>query len=173
MRSPSTIFRGAALVGALTLTPAPAALAAASDGERTPLRLSTTAAHHASSGSSSIVRTLIALVIVCGVIYAVARVLKAVKGREHRASGEGLAQLAMLPLGTNKSLALVRSGQDIVLVGVSESGVTPIKTYTEAEAIESGVWSGPTLPPADAGSGDQAEPTFGWLENLRKLTVRS
>jgi flagellar protein FliO/FliZ len=169
MRSSSTIFRGAALVGALTLTHASSALAAGKAGESTPLHLSTTTASHASSGGSSIVRTLIALAIVCGVIYAIARVLKAVKGREQRASGDGLAQLATLPLGTNKSLSLVRSGQDFVLVGVSDSGVTPIKTYTEAEAIESGIWT----PPADGdGEGDQAEPTFGWLETLRKLTVR-
>jgi flagellar protein FliO/FliZ len=169
MRLQSSIFRGAALVGALTLTPASAALAATGSGENTPLHLSTKAVHHASSGSSSIVRTIIALAIVCGVIYAVARVLKAVKGREQRASGDGLAQLATLPLGANKSLTLVRSGADIVLVGVSESGVTPIKTYTEAEAIESGIWT----PPATERDRDQAEPAFGWLENLRKLTVRT
>jgi flagellar protein FliO/FliZ len=169
MRFDSSIFRGAAMLGALTLTPASAALAATGGGENTRLNLSTTAVHHASSsGSSSIVRTIVALAIVCGVIYAVARVLKAVKGREQRASGDGLAQLATLPLGANKSLTLVRSGADIVLVGVSESGVTPIKTYTEAEAIESGIWT----PPAAADERDQAEPAFGWLENLRKLTVR-
>ena len=143
MRFASTLSRGAALVGALTLAPASAALAADGRGEHTPLHLSSKAVQHASSGGSSILRTIIALVIVCGVIYAVARVLKAVKGRDHRASGEGLSQLATLPLGTNKSLALIRSGQDIVLVGVSESGVTPIKTYTEAEAIQNGIWTPP------------------------------
>ena len=171
MRFASTLSRGAALVGALTLLHAPIALAATGNGESTPLHLSSTGAQHAaasSGGSSSIVRTIVALVIVCGLIYAVARVLKAVKGREQRASGDGLAQLATLPLGTNKSLTLIRSGQDIVLVGVSDSGVTPIKTYTEAEAIESGIWS----PPADDGERDQAEPAFRWLDNLRKLTVR-
>jgi flagellar biogenesis protein FliO len=170
MRFESTILRGAAMVGALTLTHVPDALAATGSGEHTPLHLSsTTAAHHASSGGSSIVRTLVALAIVCGVIYAVARVLKAVKGREQRASGEGLTQLATLPLGANKSLALVRSGADIVLVGVSDASVTPIKTYTEAEAIENGIWT----PPAAADERDQAESAFGWIENLRKLTVRS
>jgi flagellar protein FliO/FliZ len=169
MRFESSIFRGAAIVGALTLTPASAALAATGRGENTPLDLSTKAVNHASSGSSSIVRTIVALAIVCGVIYAVARVLKAVKGREQRASGDGLTQLATLPLGANRSLALVRSGADIVLVGVAESGVTPIKTYTEAEAIESGIWT----PPAADADRDQAESAFGWLENLRKLTVRS
>jgi flagellar protein FliO/FliZ len=156
------------MVSALTLAPASAALAA-SDGEGTRLHLSPTAVHHASSGGgSSIIRTLVALAIVCGVIYAVARILKAVKGRELRASGDGLAQLATLPLGTNKSLALIRSGQDIVLVGVSDSGVTPIKTYTEAEAIESGIWT----PPAEDSDPEQAESAFGWLDTLRKLTVR-
>jgi flagellar protein FliO/FliZ len=171
MRFASTYFRGAAVVGALTLLHSSVALAATGNGESTPLHLSTTGGTHAASsgGGSSIVRTIVALAIVCGVIYAVARVLKAVKGREQRASGDGLAQLATLPLGTNKSLALIRSGQDVVLVGVSESGVTPIKTYTESEAIESGLWS----PPAEDDDPDQAEPAFGWLETLRKLTVRA
>jgi flagellar protein FliO/FliZ len=174
MRSSSTFFRGVALVGALTLTPASAAFAATDHGEHTALHLSSTTAQQASSsGSSGILRTIVALVIVCGVIYAIARVLKAVKGREQRASGDGLAQLATLPLGTGKSLTLVRSGQDIVLVGISESGMTPIKTYTEAEAIDAGIWSPPTLPPAQDGDVDQAEPAFGWLDNLRKLTVRT
>lgn len=172
MRSLSTLTRGAALVGALTLTPASAALAATGQGESTPLHLSTTQVHHASSsGSSGILRTIIALVIVIAVIYALARILKAVKGRQPRASGDGLSQLATLPLGTNKSLALVRSGSDIVLVGVSEQGVTPIKTYTEAEAVANGI-----VAPADTAPGysgdDDTSPLRSALDGLRRMTVR-
>jgi flagellar protein FliO/FliZ len=173
MRFASTFSRGAALVGALTLAPARAALAASAQptGEHTPLHLSPTAVQHASSGGgSSILRTIIALVIVCGVIYAIARILKAVKGREHRAKGDGLSQLATLPLGPNKSVALVRSGSDIVLVGVADNGVTPIKTYTEQEAIANGL-----LPPErDALDPARREHSFeGFVESLRRMTARA
>jgi flagellar protein FliO/FliZ len=172
MRSLLNLTRGAAVAGALTLTHVPAALAAG--GERTPLNLSTTTAHHASSGSGSgILRTIIALVVVIAVIYGVAMVLRKVKGGGGlRASGDGLSHLATLPLGPGKSVALVRSGRDIVLVGIGENGITPIKTYTQEEAIANGI---------DVGADDEFAPGFvddsgrggGFIEQLRKLTVRS
>ena len=61
--------------------------------------------------------------------------LKQVKAsREERASGQGLAPLATLPLGPNRSLHLVRAGGEVVLLGAGEGGVTPIRTYGEHEA---------------------------------------
>jgi flagellar protein FliO/FliZ len=170
MRFSLTLSRGVALLGALVLAPAPAALAATADSEHARLHLDpTTVGHAGGSGGSSILRTIVALVIVIAVIYAVARILRAVKGRDQRASGDGLRHLATLPLGTNKSLALVRSGSDIVLVGVSESGVTPIKTYTEAEAVANGL----TAVDEPTRAADDADPANGWLESLRRMTVRS
>jgi flagellar protein FliO/FliZ len=190
MRFASTFTRGAALVAALVLPSAltgviPAAAraagasahgaaahgAGAGTGENTPLSLAPSTVHHvSSSGGSGILRTIIALVIVIAVIYAVARILKAVKGRDQRAKGDGLAHLATLPLGPNKSVALVRSGADIVLVGIAESGVTPIKTYTEQEAIESGL-----LTPEGEGELDgRRDVSFeGFLSTLRRMTVRA
>jgi flagellar protein FliO/FliZ len=167
------LTRGAALGGALTLLCAETAHAAAGvTGESTPLHLSSSGAAHAvsSSGGSSLLRTIVALVVVIGIIYAVARVLRAVKGRDAvRASGNGLEQIATLPLGPGRSVALLRSGRDVVLVGVGEHGVTPIKTYTEAEAIAAGI-DLPEEPPADF---DQAERPFGRVvDGLRRLTVR-
>jgi flagellar protein FliO/FliZ len=172
MRSHSTLARGAAMVGALTLLPARTALAAG--GESTPLHLgqASTAAHTSGGGGSGILRTLIALIIVVAVIYVVARILRAVKGREPRATGEGLRHLSTLPLGSGRSLALVRSGRDIVLVGIGEHGVTPIKTYSEAEAIANGI----ELPPESAVAGSisaEERPFAGLVDQLRRLTVRS
>ena len=46
----------------------------------------------------------------------------------------GLETVATLPLGPNRSLHLVRAGDELVLVGVAEHGVTPIRTYSEDEA---------------------------------------
>jgi flagellar protein FliO/FliZ len=175
MRFSSTLTRGVALLGALVLTPASAALADSSAGhaagtsEHTRIHLGSSAVHHASSSSSGILRTIIALVIVIAIIYVVARILKAVKGDRTRATGDGLEQLATLPLAQGRSLALVRSGADIVLVGVSESGVTPIRTYTEQEAIAGGL-----IPePGPIAEPDPAESSFAWLDSLRRMTVRS
>jgi flagellar protein FliO/FliZ len=175
MRSASTILRGAIATGALALGfPAAAFAAASGTGEGTPLRLSTNAAHHSSSvGSGSILRTIVALVIVVGLIYGIARVLKKVKGGGQRASGEGLEHVATLPLAQGRSVALVRSGSDVVLVGISESGVTPIKVYSEAEALMTGIAlpaddpAGPLL--LEAG---ERRPARNVMDVLRQMTVR-
>jgi flagellar protein FliO/FliZ len=114
-------------------------------GEDTPLNLPVQTSHSASTpGASggSLVRTFVGLAIVLAVIYGVYWVLKQVKAsREDRASGSGLASVATLPLGPNRSVHLVRSGRDYVLVGASEQGVTPIRNYTEEEALSAGLIS--------------------------------
>jgi flagellar protein FliO/FliZ len=174
MRSVFTIFRGAVLTGAVALG-FPAAALAAGSGESTPLHLTSTTAQHSSSvGGGSILRTILALVIVIGLIYGIARVLKKVKGGggAGRASGDGLQHLATLPLAQNRSVALVRSGSDVVLVGISESGVTPIKVYTEAEALMNGI----ALPDEEIDGTAPAQITRttgqGVLDVLRRMTVR-
>jgi flagellar protein FliO/FliZ len=177
MRSAFTILRGAVVTGAVALgLPAAAFAAASGTGESTPLNLTSTAAHHTSSsvGGGSILRTILALVIVIGLIYGIARVLKAVKGGGgQRASGDGLEHLATLPLAQGRSVALVRSGSDVVLVGISESGVTPIKVYTEAEALMNGI----ALPPADSAApalieAGEGRPGQNFIDILRRMTVR-
>ena len=159
------------MVGALTLIPASAALASGDTGEQTPLNLSAseTATHHVSSGGSGILRTIIALVVVIAIIYAVSRILKAIKGRDAvRASGSGLEQIATLPIAQGKSVSLLRSGRDIILLGVGEHGVTPIKTYTEDEAIAAGIDL-----PEDDDTYDLAEkPLDRVINGLRRMTVR-
>jgi flagellar protein FliO/FliZ len=131
-----------AVVAACTslLLTSQAALAAAT-GEKTPLNFKDVPgpATHA-SGSGSIVRTIVGLAVVIGVIYGLYWVLKQVKSsREEKASGQGLASLATLPLGPSRSLQLVRAGRELVLVGVSEHGVTPVRTYSEEEADAAGL----------------------------------
>jgi flagellar protein FliO/FliZ len=152
MRLPAAITT--AVLGCLLL--APAALAA--DGEATPLNLppQTKVNTQQVAGSSSgggLVRTIVGLAIVIGVIYGLYWVLKQVKAsREERASGQGLGTLATLPLGPNRSLHLVRAGGEVVLLGVGEGGVTPIRTYGENEARALGLIGGDDDPPAAAGS---------------------
>jgi flagellar protein FliO/FliZ len=154
-----------AFVFAFLAAPVPA-FAAADKGEKTPLNLGedpTTEAAASGGGGGSIFRTLVGLAIVIGVIYAVAWVLRQMKqAKEGKASGLGLQTVATLPVGNGRTLHLVRTGRDLVLLGVGEHGVTPIRTYTEEEALERGLLAEPE---------DDEEPPAGFLEQLRQRTV--
>ena len=178
MRIPPFIHGAAtAALGLVLLAPA-GALAATGSGEDTPLRLpadSGVKAHTAGSGSGSLVRTFVGLAIVLGVIYGIAWVLKQVKKRskEDRGQGTTLETTAVVALGPNRSLHLVRAGRELVLVGVAEHGVTPIRTYSEDEALELGLISeeesGPDGAPQATASRAGA---VRWLDRLKDRTVR-
>ncbi len=160
---------GAAVLGCLLTAPA----AFAADGESTPLNLPADKAGKVAqaSGASggSLVRTIVGLAVVLGVIYGLHWVLKQVKAsKETSASGPGLEPLATLPLGANRSLHLVRAGEEIVLLGAGESGVTPIRTYTEEEARLAGLLEDDAL---DGGGGTLAPRKTSFLEALRAKTV--
>ena len=179
-----TLTRGAALAGALTISHASAALAAAG-GESTPLNLGGSGtAHAATGGGSTIVRTIVGLLIVIAVIYGVAWVLRKAKGAKRRPSGHGLHQVASLPLSSGGSVALVRAGRELVLLGVCQHSVTPIRTYTESEALTLGLEERDEEPAAEsssprrlAGVLDSLSPSprkpAGVLDVLRRATVRS
>ena len=166
--SPALKSAGTAVLGLFLL--APAALAA--DGERTPLNLSDDSAVPAQAAGSTgggLVRTIVGLAIVIGVIYGLYWILKQVKSaREDTASGDGLKTLATLPLGANRSIHLVRAGHEIVLVGAGEHGVTPIRTYGEAEARALGLLSDESEPEPAAG---EPRRTGSLLDHLRRMTV--
>jgi flagellar protein FliO/FliZ len=140
----------------------PLALAA----DRTPLDLPAaepvTNAAAAGDGGGGITRLVIGLFVVVALIWALRWVLEQVKAaKEGQASGAGLSALASLPLGPNRSVHLVRAGSDYVLLGVAEQ-VTPIRSYTEAEARAAGLL-------AEDG-GVPAAPTL--VASLRQRTVR-
>jgi flagellar protein FliO/FliZ len=159
----------------------PAFILAAASGENTPLHLgsdTTAQTAHAASGGG-IVRTIVALLVVVAVIYAITWLLKKVKStKETTASGTSLESLATLPLGTNRALHLVRAGSEVVLLGSAEHGVTPIRRFSEAEALQLGLLDGttgatldvlPDLPAATPRS--QPQTIGGLLEALRRKTV--
>src|SRR5918996_1167387 len=50
------------------------------------------------------------------------------------ASGQGLETVATVPLGPNRALHLVRAGRELMLLGVAEQTVVPIRAYREDEA---------------------------------------
>jgi flagellar protein FliO/FliZ len=139
------------ILGGFLLLPV---LAFGADGEATPLELGTktTAQDAPGAGGGGLVRTIVGLAIVLGVIYGLHWVLKQVKAsKEAHHVGSGLSSLGTLPLGPNRSLHLVRAGTEVVLVGVGEGGVTPIRVYTDAEALESGL-----ITPGEDGGGSAA-----------------
>jgi flagellar protein FliO/FliZ len=171
--SPAIKSAGAAVLGLLLLAPA----TFAADGESTPLDLSqpkAKAAETAGTSSGGLVRTIVGLAIVIGVIYGLYWVLKQVKSsRDDKASGAGLETLATLPLGQNRAMHLVRAGDEVVLVGVGEGGVTPIRTYGEHEARALGLLGDDGEPAQDVIllPAAAAEPRPSFLEALRRKTV--
>jgi flagellar protein FliO/FliZ len=165
------------------LLAAPTALAA-DRGEQTPLNLpqaDQTTAAASGGGGGGLVRTVVGLAIVLAVIYGLYWVLKQVKAsRETAASGQGLQSLASVPLGANRSMHLVRAGQELVLVGVSEQAVVPIRIYGEAEARAAGLLDAPAdedreVVTATATTAPTGFSAFGrdLLDRLQQRTVRS
>jgi flagellar protein FliO/FliZ len=114
--------------------------AAAAHGENAPLDLGGSASTAHAAGGGSLVRTIVGLAIVLAVIFGLRWVLKQFKaGREKRANGNGLATMATLPLGSNRSLHVVRAGREVLVVGSGEHGVTPVRSYSEEEARSLGL----------------------------------
>jgi flagellar protein FliO/FliZ len=168
----------AALIAlALVLVAAPPAAAADGEGARLDLQEEAPRALAGQAGSSStsngIVRTIVGLAIVLAVIYGLTWVLRQVKrSKDASASGSGLETLATLPLGQNRSLHLVRAGEEVVLLGAGEGAVTPIRTYRADEARALGL----TAPDGDdrpSGDGGLTGPErgSGLVEALRRRTV--
>ena len=150
-------------------------------GESQPLHLNSTATGSSSgSGGASLVRTIVGLAIVIAVIWGITWLLRQVKsGRDSKAAGSGLASMATLPLGSGRSLQLVRAGNDYVLVGVAERTVVPVHRYSEREAREAGLLGLGTANPMladelpEAPTGIPGQPSAeGALERLRRWTVR-
>ncbi|HEY3829845.1 MAG TPA: flagellar biosynthetic protein FliO [Solirubrobacteraceae bacterium] len=113
-------------------------------GEATPLNINSSASgSHSGSTSTagpSLVRTIVGLVIVIAVIWGLTWILRQVKtGRVRSSAGSGLTSMATLPLGSGRTLHLVRAGRDYLLLGSAEHGVVPIYRYTEQQALETGL----------------------------------
>ena len=167
-----TILRGVALSGALTLLHGSTALAGSFESGKLSLSAPSTAHHAASSGAAgSIVRTIVGLAIVIAVIYGLSWIIRQSKTAKNPAKGVGLEQIASLPLGTNRSVSLVRVGTEFHLLGVSENSVTTIRAFTEDEAIDAGL---PVNPPGeDNPAAATAEPPLArMVDSLRRMTAR-
>jgi flagellar protein FliO/FliZ len=149
--------------------------AASSGGESQPLDLGGTASNAHAAGGGSIAKTIVGLAIVLAVIFGLRWVMKQYKsGRERKAAGTGLAQMATLPLGSNRSLHVVRAGREVLVVGSGEHGVTPVRSYTEEEARALGLLEVEEEPSLELTSEGPSKSSFAGpiLDQLRAWTVR-
>ncbi len=178
-------------VAATTLIWQVEAALAAADSEKKPVNLpldqvqQQAGGGNSNSASGGLMRTFVGLLVVVAIIYGLYWILKQVKkAKEEQASGSGLHSLASLPLGPNRSLHMIRAGREIVLVGVAEHGVAPIRSYTEEEAYEAGLIStddddgdddatnGGGMVATKPGFASAGQALTGALEKLRQRTVR-
>lgn len=137
----------------------------------TQAKTTTTPAPAAGSSSGSLVRMFGGLAIVLAVIYGIYWLLKTY-GRSKRrdaAADDRLTVLGTTTLAPNRSLHLVRVGQEVLLIGSAEQSVTPIRTYGVDELRRLGV----DVDDLDAQRrGGGSGPPAGMLESLRRLTAR-
>jgi flagellar protein FliO/FliZ len=93
----------------------------------------------------SLLRGVVGFAIVIGVILVIAKLLKSNQARKQgisprrRGQGSGLVEvLSSTPLGPNRHLHLVRVGDEVILVGAGEGGITPLRRFDEDEAVALG-----------------------------------
>ncbi|MGH2859962.1 MAG: FliO/MopB family protein [Solirubrobacteraceae bacterium] len=175
--------RGARLTYALTTSlfavavwcssPALAASGGGADSfENKKISIGSSAPAHVNSGSltGTIARTLVALLVVIGVIYGLSWVLKQSRSAKNPSVGDGLTQIASLPLGPNRSVTLVRVGAELHMLGVAEHGVNGIRVFSEEEAYELGIpFDNDDVEAPGQGGGAV---TQRLVDALRRLTVR-
>jgi flagellar biosynthetic protein FliO len=115
-------------------------------GDATPLDLpddvQAGSARAATGGGGSLGRLFVSLMVVVGLIYGLTALLRRMRNGATGGAGgrsQGLRAVASIPLGPNRSIHLVRAGQEYLLVGAAEHGVVPLRTYSEQEARDAGL----------------------------------
>lgn len=120
-------------------------------------------------------RLALSLAVVLGLMWAIATVLRrrgvgAAPRRRNGGIAPELELLARKPLGRNASVAIVRAGNQAIVIGVTDHQITKLAD-TEIPAIDLDTpeahWTAP--PPGTSGSGS-AWKTM--LDQMRERTVR-
>jgi flagellar protein FliO/FliZ len=137
-----------------------------------------------------LLRGVVGFVIVIGVILIIAKLLKTNAARKNGfvsrsrgRDGDLVEVLSTTPLGPNRQLHMVRVGDEVILVGAGEGGITPLRSFSEDEAVALGAVAseGEQLSPgftdalARAGVTAPARrraPNVGLLDRVRALTTR-
>ena len=123
-----------------------------------------------SSSSGAIARTFVGLAIVLAVVYGLYWLLKSAAKSRSGESDDRIAVVATTTLAPNRALHLVRSGDELILLGVTEQSVTPIRVYSaeEAQAMELELATAAQLPNTPG----RPPAANGMLEALRRRTAR-
>jgi flagellar protein FliO/FliZ len=127
---------------------------------------SSVGAKHVSSGTGTMLRTLVGLVIVVALIYGVYWLLKKHNASKGGKSDGRMEVVATTALAQNRALHLVSVGDELVLVGSAEQSVTPIRIYSEDEAAALRARLEGEPPPLRPSGG------YGFVGELRAKTVR-
>jgi flagellar protein FliO/FliZ len=137
------------------------------------------------TGTGAIVRGVVGLAIVLAVIYGLYWLLRTTtRGRKGKGDSR-IEVVATTQLAQHRSLHLVRTGDEMILVGTSEHSVTPLRVYAAGEAVALGL----TEPEAEPEIADVTtvpgtvvtqrrprlalNPGQGVLSTVRGWTVRS
>jgi flagellar protein FliO/FliZ len=155
-----------ALLATLLLVPVRVAFAADEfQRDQTPLPSGVTSGaedgqQSTTSASGGIVRMIVGLAIVLVVIYGVYWLLKAYRKSKLTSSDGRLEVVATTALAPNRAVHLIRVGEELVLVGSAEQGVTRLRVYgpDEAAALE---------PILETGAGGRLAPSRGGLAPSR------
>jgi len=127
------------------------------------------------TGMGTIVRGIVGLAIVLGVIYGLHWLLKNSKSGRKSDRNDLVEVIATTPLAQNRSIHLVRAGDELLLVGAAESGVTPLRVYAAGEPLTAALEAGAPppvleLPPPAV---EAAPPARGLMPKIKSWTVRT
>jgi flagellar protein FliO/FliZ len=87
-------------------------------------------------------RAVLGLVVVVAAILVIARLLKANQKRRFGLRGGPTGALEVLtttPLGPNRNLHLLRVGDEVLLIGAAEGGISRLRTFDPTEAVDLGM----------------------------------
>lgn len=167
---------------ALLLVLAPGEALAGGFQDKTPLpgdvvsTTTTTAAKHSSGSGGAFVRMIVGLLIVIAVIYGVYWLLKTYGKSKKADQGDGRMEVvATTQLAPNRSVHLVRVGDELVLVGSAEQSVTQLRVYdsTESRRLSTLLDAEPELRSIGGSTGGAKGPTIArFVEDLRRKTAR-
>jgi flagellar protein FliO/FliZ len=166
---------GALLALAVPTTAAAATHAPAFKRDTTPLPKGFGAgsgAQHSAGGGSSFLRVILGLLVVVALVYAIAWLLKRSKRAGQPTALGNVSVVATTPLAQNRAVHLLRVGEELVLVGSAENGVSRLRVYTpdEARTLTAQLEGTEPLYAATTPSSPTARRSF--LDELRRRTAR-
>jgi flagellar protein FliO/FliZ len=123
-----------------------------------------------SSTSGAVARTIVGLAIVLAVVYGLYWLLKSTAKSRAAQSDERIAVVATTTLAPNRALHLIRSGDELILIGATEQSVTPIRVYSADEARAMDIELAAAAQLAQSPGGPPAP--SGMIEALRRRTAR-